>query len=410
MRSNLFFPVGIFLGGALLASSACSFKLNVPPGQVLCKLDSDCPSGAVCETINQDAAPIPVRVCCLKPGCTANLSPDTISAAIAAAYQPPDASSSEVSASPEVSVSSEAGNAEDALVGPETQISWDSGVGPEAQTSLDVQTLPDAIVVPDALASPDVFVFLDATVSQPDASFGPEAQIAFDVSPPAPEVGPKMDVVNRDVAFLDTPIANDGPLGADKAGDGPGTDKATGGPGATCASDSECSTGHCAVRDHVCCNSACTGLCTSCKAEYTGGTSGTCAQTSNLNDPYDDCTADIPASGCGHNGYCDGAGACAFYDSATVCRLASCDITNTYYGALSCDGKGGCFNLKGKHCGNYACNLSGCPTTCSTNSDCVQPTYHCDLLLGCICAPTSCPPGQACNGTTCEPNDAGTVD
>jgi hypothetical protein len=109
MRNSLFFPVGILLAGALLAGSACSFKLNVPPGQVLCKTNADCPSGATCEAISQDAAPITVSVCCLKRGCTASLPPDTISAAIAAAYQPPqDGSASEVSGSTEAGVSADA--------------------------------------------------------------------------------------------------------------------------------------------------------------------------------------------------------------------------------------------------------------------------------------------------------------
>jgi len=111
MRNNLFFPVGILLAGALLAGSACSLKINVPPGQVLCKADTDCPSGAVCEAISQDAAPITVSVCCLKRGCTASLPPGTISAAIAAAYVP-DASAERASG---------ADTSTDALAEPEAQ-------------------------------------------------------------------------------------------------------------------------------------------------------------------------------------------------------------------------------------------------------------------------------------------------
>ena len=111
MRNNLSFPTAIVFAGTLLAGSACSFKLNVPPGQVLCKQNSDCPSGAKCEAISQDAAPITVSVCCLKPGCTANLPSDIVSAAVAAAYQPPqDGSASEVSGSAESGVSADAPN------------------------------------------------------------------------------------------------------------------------------------------------------------------------------------------------------------------------------------------------------------------------------------------------------------
>jgi hypothetical protein len=109
MRNNLFFPIAIVFAGTLLAGAACSFKLNVPPGQVLCKQNSDCPSGATCEAISQDAAPITVNVCCLKPGCTASLPSDIVSAAVAAAYQPTqDGSAAEVSGSPESGVSADA--------------------------------------------------------------------------------------------------------------------------------------------------------------------------------------------------------------------------------------------------------------------------------------------------------------
>ena len=111
MRNSLFSPIGILVAGTLLASSACSFKLNVPAGQVLCKQNSDCPSGATCEAISQDAAPITVSVCCLKPGCTAHLPSDIVSAAVAAAYQPPqDGSASEVSGSAEAGVAADAPN------------------------------------------------------------------------------------------------------------------------------------------------------------------------------------------------------------------------------------------------------------------------------------------------------------
>ena len=95
MRKNLFSPAGLLLAGALVASSACSFKLNVPPGHAICQQSADCPTGYVCERIDQ--APFVVGVCCLKPGCTKGLSDSAIAAienaAIAAGYAPPDASS-----------------------------------------------------------------------------------------------------------------------------------------------------------------------------------------------------------------------------------------------------------------------------------------------------------------------------
>jgi hypothetical protein len=118
MRNNLFSPAGIFLAGALLASSACSFKLVVPPGQVICQQPADCPTGYVCERIEQ--APIVVSVCCLKAGCTKNLPDAAVeNAAIAAGYSPPDAAADE-GASSEVGVSSDAPRSRNAGVSPDS--------------------------------------------------------------------------------------------------------------------------------------------------------------------------------------------------------------------------------------------------------------------------------------------------
>jgi len=403
MRNSLFSSLSILLASALLAGSACSLKINVPPGQVLCKADTDCPSGAVCEAISQDAAPITVSVCCLKPGCTAHLSDETVmNAAIAAGYRQ-DASSSETSVAAEVSISAEVGIAADALVGPEAEISWDSGVGPEAQTSPDgvvgpdVQTSPDVIVATDVLAaadvlvSPDVLFSTDAVVV-PDGQvvlFGPDAHA--DVSLLSGEVGlgndggPNLDAVSRD-----GPIETDGPSLKQ------------------CKADGECSTGHCG--HGFCCKSECNGTCQSCLAVYTGLPDGTCGPT--LPDkPYSDCVAQ-PATSCGDNGFCDGQGACAKYSSKTKCGTASCNISNTYNVPL-CDGAGSCTSV-GTYCGVYMCSVAeGCALTCAKNSDCLQPNYHCDVMsskcsLGCTA--TSCPNGSSCVGSYCESNDGGTID
>jgi hypothetical protein len=95
MKNNPFHPAGTFFAGALLASSACSLNtFDLPPGQVLCKSNSDCPTGSRCEFVEQDAAPIDIRVCCVTPGCSQHMSPDALgNAAAAAGYVPDDASS-----------------------------------------------------------------------------------------------------------------------------------------------------------------------------------------------------------------------------------------------------------------------------------------------------------------------------
>jgi hypothetical protein len=104
MKKGLLYFASILLAGALLAGSACgSFKVNVPPGQVLCKTDSDCPNGSRCEFVSQDVAPIDLRVCCVNPGCSQHISPDALANAVAATGYEPDAS-------PDVSAASAGGN------------------------------------------------------------------------------------------------------------------------------------------------------------------------------------------------------------------------------------------------------------------------------------------------------------
>lgn len=121
MRNDLFSFAGILLAGALLASSACSFKFDVPPGQAICQQPADCPTGYVCERIDQ--ASVVVSVCCLKPGCTKGLSDAAVAnaanAAIAVGYVPPDASADEVAPS-EAGVSTDAPSSPDASAGPDS--------------------------------------------------------------------------------------------------------------------------------------------------------------------------------------------------------------------------------------------------------------------------------------------------
>ena len=204
----------------------------------------------------------------------------------------PSASSSEVSGSAEVGVSA------DAQVGPEAQVSGDSGVGPEAQTlpdavvASDVLTSPDLMLAPapDALAAPDVILATDAlvagdvfaypdtvasfdaiiapeaTISLPDVGFGPEAQIAYDVSPPASEVGSKMDVLKLDLAFFEAPMAYDAQPGMDEAPEGPVPTCASGCNGYLCNDIGGCRTSCSLPADCVsgyhCTTSKCIADCT----------------------------------------------------------------------------------------------------------------------------------------------------
>src|SRR4051812_5889096 len=95
--------------------------------------------------------------------------------------------------------------------------------------------------------------------------------------------------------------------GSDGGADHPGL-----GNGATCAGDTDCSSGACSW-DKVCCDKACEGACVTCKA-----TLGTCTPATAGTNPRAMCDDQGKAS-CGTTGVCDGEGACQKYPANTVC-------------------------------------------------------------------------------------------
>ena len=128
-----------------------------------------------------------------------------------------------------------------------------------------------------------------------------------------------------------------------------GTDGGLKENGAACAMDDECASTHCADH-HVCCDTECTGICMACEALAKGtGEDGTCgdAKAGLLCGPA--CSAGMFASG----GTCDGAG--------------NCSVTPT-------------------SCAPYACNGSGCLSSCTQDSDCSGGPCN-------ICPPSA---AQAC--------------
>jgi hypothetical protein len=116
--------------------------------------------------------------------------------------------------------------------------------------------------------------------------------------------------------------------------------------GSTCSSPSDCASGFCS--EGVCCDSACTGTCRSCKLP---GRIGTCSPFQAGSDPEKECgvgsgicqsTCDglgkcaFPTAFCGRCGRCDGAGTCAegYYDP-------HCDGTGGAAGGTGGGGIGG---------------------------------------------------------------------
>ncbi len=135
------------------------------------------------------------------------------------------------------------------------------------------------------------------------------------------------------------------------------------GVGVACTQASQCERGFCV--DGVCCETACTSICTTCNL---AGNAGYCSPVPAGTDPKDSCTQDS-ASTCGRDGTCDGSGGCRLWSSGTECTSASC-TAGTATTARTCDGTGTCRGASNMACAPYACKGAACATQCSGNSDC----------------------------------------
>jgi hypothetical protein len=101
-----------------------------------------------------------------------------------------------------------------------------------------------------------------------------------------------------------------------------GSGNCTSGNGQACTSATTCASGFCV--DGVCCNSACSGTCTSCNLT---GQAGKCSPYVAGTDPQNECGKGTGAC----KSTCDGVGSCAYPQSAVSC--GSC---------MTCDGYGTC--------------------------------------------------------------------
>jgi hypothetical protein len=140
--------------------------------------------------------------------------------------------------------------------------------------------------------------------------------------------------------------------------------------GEACGAADECESKSCA--DGVCCDSACTDACHTCNHP---DNVGTCVAVARGEAPAHAGCAKQPASSCGTNGLCDGAGACQLYDDTTVCGEASCDkASNSLSPQARCDGHGACAAGGGAiACAPFACRGDGkaCGDQCSGDNQCV---------------------------------------
>jgi hypothetical protein len=163
-----------------------------------------------------------------------------------------------------------------------------------------------------------------------------------------------------------------------------------------------CTTGNCV--DGYCCDTACSGTCQACSAVKKGsGVNGTCGAVASKTDPDNECTA-AAVAGCGENGNCDGAGACALYASGTVCQPKSCANGTTQNNADTCDGNGTCVDKGTTSCSPYSCSGTSCVGgSCNTDADC-QSGYYCGTDGQCHGQKSqgqSCDPAADCKGGSC---------
>ena len=164
-----------------------------------------------------------------------------------------------------------------------------------------------------------------------------------------------------------------------KVCDGSGDCKKAVGQG--CGKSNECASDNCA--DGVCCSTACTDNCMSCKI---AGAVGTCTPHPAKVDPDNDCIGIDPDCG----GKCNGKGKCDFPGVGTSCTKTACK---------ACDGTGRCSLTPpdDKNCGIIDCDKldtkcrdfqdltsARCDSlgVCKTDNDVKACTKYTDLVCG----------------------------
>ena len=164
--------------------------------------------------------------------------------------------------------------------------------------------------------------------------------------------------------------------------------------GGTCTAGGDCMSTHCVAG--VCCNEACTQVCTACTMALTvSAPDGMCAPiASGRDDPGGGCAATLPET-CGTTGHCNGAGACERFGSTTTCQSASCGGGN-FTPAGTCSGTGDCLPGTAVNCQGFACSATtGCATTCTSDANCTGG--YCTAAMTCAAKKT--------NGSTCGGNN-----
>ena len=166
--------------------------------------------------------------------------------------------------------------------------------------------------------------------------------------------------------------------------------------GDSCSDKSECSTGNCV--DGYCCDSACTGTCTSCAVTH-----GKCTNT----------TSPRTGKACGGTAPCNGSCAgsspdCVPASTTAPCGFASCLSSTQLQLAGTCTSQGTCSQS------TQACTV--CLSTTNACADCTPGEKKCSAAAGGVpqhcdtsgrwVNDTACGTGQVCSGAgncVCQP-------
>jgi hypothetical protein len=141
----------------------------------------------------------------------------------------------------------------------------------------------------------------------------------------------------------------------------------------------------------------------------TGVANGTCAAVRDGVAHSNDCTAS-PATTCGLDGVCNGAGACRRHRAGTLCGSDACpQSSSTFTPAPTCNGNGTCVPSAAISCVNYMCDGAACRATCTAQSHCSTSTYCAGAACvakknpGAVCAADAECTSGVCGGRCCNP-------
>ena len=162
--------------------------------------------------------------------------------------------------------------------------------------------------------------------------------------------------------------------------------------GSACSKNDQCTNANCI--SGVCCATACSGLCMTC------GT-GSCKPVAAGGSSAGGCAVDTTA--CGHDGTCDGNGACRFAVPTVGCGTPACSA-GQLTATGNCNGVGACTTPGAAACSGGVVCASGTackPSTCTADADCTS-----GLCLSGACAAKrgsgqSCSANDQCTSTFC---------